>query len=277
MTQKKRTKMNSVKKPNRLLIAVAGIVLVLLLILLLGGKKENGADPQEIQKSLAFLEREAQKDPNAVRQYRQDLQNRRLEAQKDELLAKLESGEIDPFTILQDVVILGDSRVMGYSLFGFLPEEQVLSGNGHKIFHIPDWYDTLKAKQPQYVFLCYGVNDCAIQYWSSPEEHSAEYMEYIRELKQMLPNSTIVVSSILPVEDFTFADYPTWEDLPEWNATIKATCKEEGVLFADCDYLYDEYSSYWIEDGFHFDAEVYPHWISRLIITALYGDLLEET
>lgn len=276
MAQKKRAKKNSIKMPSRRIIVAAGIALILVLILVFGGNKRNSVDPLELQAALNFLDQQEQKNPDVVRQARQALSKRRLEEQRDELLAKLESGEIDPFTVLQDYVLMGDSRTMGFSFFGFLPEEQVLAGNGYKIFNIPEWYDALKEKQPQYVFLCYGVNDCAIQYWSSGEEHSIEYMEYVREIKQILPNSTIVISSILPVQDFAIEDYPSWADLPDWNAALKATCKEEGVLFADCDYLYDEYSHFWTEDGFHFSDELYPYWTSKLVITALYGDLLEE-
>ena len=254
MTQKKRVKKNRIKMPPRMMLAAAGVALVLLLILLIGSNRKNAVDPLELQA----------------------VSKRRLEAQRDELMAKLESGEIDPFTVLQDFVVMGDSRTMGFSFFGFMPEEQVLADNGYKITNIPEWHDELKQQQPQYVFLCYGVNDCAVQHWANGREHSAEYMEYIRELQKMLPNSTFIVSSILPVEEFAIEDYPNWEYLPDWNEALKAACKEAGILFADCDYLYDEDSHLWGEDGFHFDADVYPPWLSKLVITALYGDLLEE-
>ena len=271
MAQKKRAKII----PKKMIVAAAAVLLLLVVLIVAGGRK-NRIDPMEIQTALTFLEQQEQKNPDAVRQSRQALQKRRLEAQRDELQAKLESGEVDPFTVLQDFVVMGDSRTDGFQFFGLLPEEQVLAGNGYRITHIPEWYDILKQKQPQYVFLCYGVNDCAVQHWASGEEHSADYIEYVRELQQILPNSTIVVSSILPVQDFAIEEYPNWEYLPDYNAALKAACKEAGVLFADCDSIYDEYSEYWFEDGFHFDAEVYPPWTSKLVITALYGELLEE-
>ena len=186
------------------------------------------------------------------------------------------SGEMDPFSLLQNFVVMGDSRTHGFAFWEFLPEEQVLWGNGYKIFNIPEWYDKLKQIQPQYIFLLYGVNDCACQYWSSGEEHAAEYMEYVREIQQMLPDSKIIVSSILLVQDFAIEDYPDWKYLPDWNAALKAACKEAGVLFADCDFLFEEYSHLWSEDGFHFEADLYPYWTSKLVITALYGDMGEE-
>lgn len=275
MPQKKRAKKNPINISPRMMLAAAGVVLVLL-ILLVGGRRKNAVDPLELQAGINFLEQQAQKNPDTVRQTRQALNKRRLEQQRDELMAKLESGEIDPFTVLQDFVVMGDSRTMGFNFYGFLPEEQVLADNGYKITNIPEWHDELKKQQPQYVFLCYGVNDCAVQHWANGREHSAEYMEYIRELQKMLPNTTFVVSSILPVQDFAIEDYPNWAYLPDWNEALKAACKEAGILFADCDYLYDAYPQFWEGDGFHFTRDLYPYWTSRLAITALYGDLLEE-
>lgn len=276
MTQMKRKMKNSVKMPPQMIAAV-GIVLVLLLILVFGGNKKNTAEPLELQAGLNFLEQQEQKSPDVVRQARQALHNRRMEEQKDELLADMENGEIDPFSLFQDYAILGDSRTEGFSFWGFLPEDRILAVGGYKIFHIPEWHDKLKEMQPQYVFLCYGLNDCYSEGWTSGEEHAADYMEYVRELKQLLPNSTIVVSSILPVDDVAFDYYSGWRELPDWNVALKAACEKEGVLFADCDSLYEEHSEQWDVDGIHFLPTMYPLWAGKLIVTALYGGVTNET
>ena len=124
MAQKQGTK--KMRISGRTLIAAAAVLVFLLLLLIIGGHKKNAVDPLELQAARNFLEQQEQKNPELVRQTRKALQKRRLEAQRDELYAKLESGEIDPFTVLQDFVVMGDSRTDGFRFFGFLPEEQVL-------------------------------------------------------------------------------------------------------------------------------------------------------
>lgn len=274
MEQKRKTKNRSQKK---MMLSMALVILtILVLALVLGRNRRPSVEASVIQEGLSFLTQQEQKNPDVIRQARKTLHNRRLQAQKDELLKKMESGEVDPFTLLQDFVVMGDSRTTGFYFFGFLPEERTMGANVNMITNIPDWHDQLKQMQPQYVFLCYGVNDCAYQMWSSGEEHAADYMEYIRELQQMLPNTTFVVSSILLVQDFAIADYPAWENLPEWNVALEKACKEAGIPFADCDYLFEEYNHLWLDDGFHFDAGVYRPWTSTMVATALYGNLAEE-
>ena len=161
MTQKKKIKKYSVKIPPRML-TVAGVVLVLLLILLVAGGKKNAVDPLELQAGRNFLEQQEQKNPDIVRQARQALYVRRMEAQKDELLATVESGDLDPFTLFQNYAVLGDSRAVGFSLWGFLDSDRVLADAGNNIRTIPDKYEALKALQPGYVYLCFGINDCGI-------------------------------------------------------------------------------------------------------------------
>ena len=268
MTQMKEKLKKRVKMPPWMMFAAAGIVLMLLLILVFGGNRKNAVDPLDLQAGLNFLEQQEQKNPDIVRQARQVLYKRRMEEEKDKMLEDIENGEIDPFSLLQDYAILGDSRTEGFSYWGFLPEERILAVGGYKIFHIPEWYDKLQEMQPQYIFLCYGLNDCYSEGWASGEEHAADYIEYVRELKRMLPNSTI--------ED-GIEYYSGWSAIPDWNVALKAACEKEGVLFADCDSLYEEHSEQWDSDGIHFFPTMYPLWAGKLIVTALYGGAINET
>ena len=276
MTQKKKIKKYSVKIPPRML-TVAGVVLVLLLILLVAGGKKNAVDPLELQAGRNFLEQQEQKNPDIVRQARQALYVRRMEAQKDELLATVESGDLDPFTLFQNYAVLGDSRAVGFSLWGFLDSDRVLADAGNNIRTIPDKYEALKALQPGYVYLCFGINDCGIGFWETGEEYAAEYVETVRELQALLPNATIVVSSTPPAQDPAFELSTDWYNIPDWNVAVEAACKEAGILFASCDDMFEENSDLYDIDGIHFLSEIYPYWAGELIVTALYGGIINET
>ena len=275
MTQKKRTK--KIKIPKKPIIAVAAAVLLLLVILLAAGNRKNSADALELQAGLNFLTQQEQKNPDTVRQTRQALYERRMEAKKDELLAAVESGDLDPFTLFQNYAILGDSRAVGFSLWGYLDSDRVLADAGNTIRTIPDKYEALKALQPSYVYLCFGINDCGIGYWATGEEYAAEFVETVKELQTVLPNATIIVSSIFPAIDPAFEMSTDWYNIPDWNVALEAACKEAGILFTDCNAVYEEHSDLYEIDGVHFLSTMYPYWAGELIVTALYGGVTNET
>lgn len=276
MTQKKRKKKTSVKIPPRMMI-VAGVVLALLLILMIGGNKKNAVSPLELQAGLNFLEQQEKKNPDTVRQTRKALYVRRMEEQKDELLAAVDSGDLDPFTLFQNYAVLGDSRGVGFYFWGFMPEDRVLADAGNTIRTIPDKYEALKELQPSYVYLCFGINDCGIGFWSTGEEYAAEYVETVRELQAILPEATIIVSSIPPAQDPAFEQSTDWYNIPDWNVAVEAACKEAGILYANCDSVFEEHSDLYDIDGIHFLSEIYPYWAGELIVTALYGGVTNET
>ena len=94
-------------------------------------------------------------------------------------------------------------------------------------------------------------------------------METVKTIREKLPNATIVVSSILPAKDPAFQKSAKWRDIPQWSAALEAACKENGILFANCDYLAVSYPNLWDPDGIHFRKEFYPYWASCLVATML--------
>lgn len=91
--------------------------------------------------------------------------NPKLAAQKDALLQKLDSSELDPFSLFQDFVIMGDSRILHLYNESMLEGRHILAGGGHTIRNIPEYYNEIEALNPSYIFLCYGLNDVSIGYW----------------------------------------------------------------------------------------------------------------
>ena len=261
--------------------AVILVVLVLAILVGMGfvlrTKGRSTMNASAIQEGLEFLTQLEQKSPESVRQARQALYVRRMEAQKDELVAQLENGEVDPFSLFQDYAVMGDSRSVGFWYRNFLEQDRVLADGGNIIRNIPGWYEQLEEMNPSYIFLCYGLNDCSIGIWTTGEEYAEEYMTYARKLRELLPDCTIVISSILPAQDPAFEKSTRWRRIPEWNEQLEKYCKEEGFLFADCNWIYEEHPNLWDIDGIHFKEPLYPYWGSELIITALYGGITNET
>ena len=267
------------KKVNGPLLLLIGAILVALLVLVLfltmGGKNDDIELTDQVWQGREYLASLEKKDPEVVKQIRKELFQaeiqQQIENEREPLLEQLMSGETDPFSLYKDYAILGDSRAVGFWYWGFLERSRCLSDGGHTIRKIPEWYDKLEEMNPSYIFLCYGLNDCSIGYWDSGEEYAAEYVEYVKTLQEKLPECTIVVSSILPAQDPAFDRSKRWRDIPEWNVVLKAACAENGILYADCDRLYEEYPKLWDPDGIHFREAFYPYWSSLLIATALIG------
>ena len=162
---------------------VIGIVVVAALLLLLGGNSGKDAADEEIRKGLAYLQSLEEKDPADVQQVRKALRQRELNEQRDELLEKLTSGNIDPFSLFQDYVVMGDSRAVGFWYRNFLDKGRVLADGGHTIRNIPDQIDTLVTLNPSTIYLCYGLNDCSIGYWDSAESYVAEYVQVVKAIR----------------------------------------------------------------------------------------------
>ena len=252
------------------------MILVVLFVIVLGGKKQTTDPEASVQEAVAYLAQMEQRDPGEVKKIRNEIYLRRVETQKKELISQMKSGDLDPFPLFQDYVIMGDSRAIGYYYSEFLPEERILATGGHTIRAIKKQLDELKRINPRYVFLCYGLNDISSGYWDNDEDHAKDYMEYIQKIQEALPEATIVVSSILPTTKAAYSTSAHWKKIPEWNETLQAACEENGILFADCTWIYDKHKKLWVADGYHFRPAVYPYWGGQLILTALYGDINDE-
>ena len=96
-----------------------------------------------------------------------------------------------------------------------------------------------------------------------------EYIQCVRMIQSRLPDATIVVSSILPARDPAFNRSEKWRNIPQWSAALEKACKDNGILFANCDYLAVSYPNLWDPDGIHFRKEFYPYWASNLVVTTL--------
>ena len=258
------------KHPKYIWIAAVLAVLAAALVLLgKAGSHKADLEAAAVAEGRAFLSELEAKDPGDVRAVREEIYFRRMQEQKDALTESIMSGETDPFPLFQDYAILGDSRAVGYWYRDFLDKGRVLADGGHTIRNISEQMDTLVSLNPATVYLCYGLNDISIGYWDTAESYVAEYISLVKQIRERLPNATVVVSSILPARDPAFERSAKWRNIPDWSKVLEAACKENNILFANCDDLAEDYPKLWDPDGIHFRKEFYPYWASRLVVTTL--------
>ena len=255
--------------PASVMLLAAAVLLLALLGFLSGGL--GGEDPADdiTAAGIAYLEQREQMDPASVMAVRQQIYEAKINAQRSQLIRQLTDGTMDPFSLFKDYVLLGDSRAVGYWYRNFLDKSRVLADGGHTIRNLKEYIDKIVEMNPSQIFLCYGLNDSSIGYWDTAEEYVTEYMETVKEIREKLPNATIVVSSILPAKDPAFQMSKKWYNIPDWSAALEKACEENGILFANCDQLAVDYPNLWDPDGIHFRKEFYPYWASCLVATLL--------
>ena len=263
--------MNRKKQAFPLIPVAVGAAAVILFIAILGVVLNGPKTDDMTQAGIAYLESLEKKSPDAVIQVRRDILQAKLDAQRDEMIRQVEEGDVDPFTLFQDFVIMGDSRAVGFWYFGFVDEARTLTGAGHTIRDIPGQMDALAAINPSYVYLCYGLNDTSIGYWKTAEEYVTEFMDVVDQMQQRLPDATIVVSSILPARDPAFQRTSKWYNIPDWSDALGEACRENGVIFVDNDGISETYANLWDPDGIHLREAFYPYWAANLIIATLQG------
>ena len=256
-------------RPLISILIAAGILVLCVILLLTLANRSNKGNAESIQSGLAYLEELEQKDPESIKQIRKDIYQRHLQEQWDQLRIQLNDGTIDPFSLFKDYVVMGDSRAVGFWYHDFLDKDRVLADGGHTIRNITRQMDQLVVLNPSTVYLCYGLNDSSIGYWDNAEEYVAEFMDVIAEIQQNLPDTTVVVSSILPAKDPAFKRSSRWYDIPEWSAALEKACQENGIAFANNDQLAVDYPNYWDPDGIHFRPALYPYWAANLVMAGL--------
>ena len=249
-------------------VAVVAVI-ALALILFISGLSGKEKQVSDTAAGISFLQSLENKDPETVMAVRRDIEQAKLDAKRDEMIRELTSGEVDPFSYFKDYVVMGDSRAVGFWYRNFLEKGRILADGGHTIRNAQKSIDTLVSLNPGIIYMCYGLNDTSIGYWSSADAYVEEYLETVRMIQEALPNATIVVSSILPARDPAFERSAKWYNIPEWSDALGKACEANGILFADCDSLADNYPNLWDPDCIHFRKEFYPYWASAMLVATL--------
>ncbi|MBQ7229782.1 MAG: SGNH/GDSL hydrolase family protein [Oscillospiraceae bacterium] len=263
-----------------LLLLIPAVLFLTVIWLVVGGR-----EPEDVTgPGIAYLEALEQKDPGAVDQFLRDRRQAELEAQREELLRQVREDELDPFTLFQDAVIMGDSRAQGFWYFGYVDESRTLTGAGHTILDIANQMDILEEMNPQYIYLCYGLNDVKIGFWGSVDRYVTRYMEYVAQIRERMPGAVVVISSTLPyLEDHDNdaeeirqdpereenAELDRMIQIPAWNEALAKACAENDVIFVDNTAICEEHEDLWELDGIHVKKPFYSLWGKNLVVAAL--------
>ena len=198
--------------------------------------------------------------------------------------------ESDPAdaSYLDDAIFIGDSLTSGLSLYGVLPEEQVLADTGINPQTILDKacieqdgvektvVEAAASLSPAKIYIMLGANGVAFLNF---DDIISWYGELIDELQADHPDAMIYVQSVLPVtrgkeleqENLTNAR------IAELNGMIADMAAEKQVFYLNVSeaiadengYLPDDLSA----DGMHFGVSTYNVWIDYLLCHTAEGAL----
>lgn len=223
----------------------------------------------EVSQGVAYLESLENKSVGAIDAALELKRKEQMERERDQIMEELTSGDKDVWSLFHDYVVLGDSRAVGFWYYDFLDKERVLADGGHTIRNIEPYLEDIKALDPSYIFLCYGLNDVSIGYWDTPEEYATEMVERVQMLNEAVPNAMVIVSSILPAFDPAFETASVWRKIPDFSAAVEEACEKNNIVFVNNDKLAEDYSQLWDPDGIHLRRDFYDYWAKNLIFAVL--------
>lgn len=139
------------------------------------------------------------------------LKKKMVKKKKVELMEAVENGKVDVFSLFYDYVLLGDSRVKGYTTYQFLQASNCLSGSGYSILDVDKFLDQIKLIKPSRVYLSFGVNDMGFKLDNTDEgSYGQLYEKQVNKILEIVPNADIYVNSIIPVTPETLVKTPNW-------------------------------------------------------------------
>lgn len=191
------------------------------------------------------------------------------QAEREAYLASLEGDGVWRAFGDLDFCLLGDSRIVGFSFYDYLPEERVLAEYGASIPYIRTRLEDFEALAPDTVILAFGINDMLTGIWPSPEDYAAQVLSDVSRLRERVPGADYYVSSILPALPPALTENPVWEEVPAYDRALMEMCAENGLTFIDSSTLARSRTDLYAADGLHLDAAFYPLW-GRVMLEAVY-------
>lgn len=166
-----------------------------------------------------------------------------------------------------DIVFYGDSLIYYGDFASLFPNKVVcnLGLRGDTIQGLINRVEQVVILKPQVLFIMAGINDIASL---TTEEFREVYTRLINEIKLIIPETKILIISILPVNNSRFIISCTNEQVIECNKVVSRIAFENKIPFLDLHSLYVENGELPCEltkDGIHLKTNGYKRWYESLI------------
>lgn len=190
---------------------------------------------------------------------------------KKEIKKAQKEGTLNPFALFDDYVIFGDSRVVGFSSYGYMDKSRVFADSGNTVRNITEWKKQIKTIRPSNLYFSYGVNDMGLDIDGQEGGYDVFYEKQVKEMLKYCPKGAkVYINSILPATPEAVESSPAWKQVDKYNKKIKKMCKKNGWTYIDNDEITDNgHADIYQEDGVHLISEFYPVWGMNMNESAL--------
>ncbi|MGN1379026.1 MAG: SGNH/GDSL hydrolase family protein [Bacilli bacterium] len=148
----------------------------------------------------------------------------------------------------KNAVVVGDSMGEGLSCYGVLNNESVVWHRGRRIDNMNLDLPTLIQKNPNYLFLAYGANDLKMLN-GNVDAFIQNYKNAIESIKNALPNTIIIINSVLPTSSNAIANDNCFSYQGLFNQELKKLAKDQNIEFLENSYFLNDES--FSSDGIH--------------------------
>lgn len=148
----------------------------------------------------------------------------------------------------KNAVVVGDSMGEGLSCYGVLNNESVVWHRGRRVDNMNLDLPTLIQKNPSYLFLAYGANDLKMLN-GNVNAFIQNYKNAIESIKNALPNTKIIINSVLPTSSNAIANDNCFSYQGLFNEELKKLAIDQNVEFLENSYFLNDES--FSSDGIH--------------------------
>lgn len=160
-------------------------------------------------------------------------------------------------------MVSGDSMAEGLTAYGVLNAENVVWSRGRRIDNMYKDIDKISAYSPKYLFLTYGSND--LEMWNGRvNQFIRKYRETLDYINEKLPNTKIIINSILPVSEKALQKNSAFGYQELFNTELKKLADERNIPYIDLSlHLFDKENPF-ESDGVHPKGFYYPIWAKQM-------------
>ena len=189
---------------------------------------------------------------------------------EEELKEALQKNDIDVYSMFDDYVMVGDSRILGFESYGLLPSSRILAGTGYTVEKIDESLEAVQSLQPKNIYISYGANDMAWELGDMKDGYGKLFEKQVKKILKVCPHSKIYVLSIIPATASLTDSSSNWARYKNYNQQLEKMCKRNQWKFIDCSSLaQDGQADIYQEDGFHFVREFYDEWAMKMMEATL--------
>ena len=264
---------SDLRKPIILFGVIIAFMAVLVCVSILQ-KKETKQQQDEAVDSQAVVT-DVQQKPDEESVLEETGQSGKLE--KDGITLSYDGSMSKDY--LQSCIFLGDSRIVGMALYGYIDTNTALAQIGLNHNNAMDitygtstgeiyTFDSYLVTHPsKVIYICYGVNGLT----QNESRFKADYQELVEHVKYLCPDSNVVIQSIWPSrDDGMYTATVSNEKIDYYNEYLYDLAAEEDCYYLDIQgALKDEegqmMKQYDSGDGLHYNQNGYTDIIAYIV------------